>query len=604
MSDDNGRRTELTKTSTHAVHAEASQRKSSSINKRLTVIAIVSTLFYATISWLSWRFDFASTETTRPIVPVLLFFTATFIAYLIATAIVLRANSLRGNLTPNPSGNLKVIIGAAIVFRIILLFSLPIQEVDLYRYLWDGAVSNERVSPFTYSPEQVRQATILATDDGIVNDDRKLVRLVDLTQRAPSLAEILNRVHYPELPTIYPLTSQAVFSVVDAITPASTSLKSRVFILKATLIGFDLATLFVVIALLRICQQPASLCILYAWCPLLMKEVANSGHLDAIAVFLTAIAVYLLVRGLTNTRSISSRLERIGAAFMLSLAVGAKLYPIVLVPIFTVSVAKRFGVRAIILPGVLFAVTTALLLWPMNPTTDSVGDPSRGVVTFLQQWEMNDFLFALINENLKPNNDRSPNEIAWFTVVPDPIRTGIVRSFASRLSLSPHRTPFILTRILTGVIFSVVAFVIAWRATLHTSSSDDSIPQASLHRIGEAVFLTLAWFWLLCPTQNPWYWTWVLPFLPFARSRVWLLMSGLVFLYYLRFWFGYHFPTTQVAGSMYRGTTFFDFVITWLEFAPWFACLAAVSFCRRRHGRCNTDLIPTDTVSPKRSGDA
>ncbi|MBB3205726.1 hypothetical protein FHS27_001530 [Rhodopirellula rubra] len=69
--------------------------------------------------------------------------------------------------------------------------------------------------------------------------------------------------------------------------------------------------------------------------------------------------------------------------------------------------------------------------------------------------------------------------------------------------------------------------------------------------------------------------------LSIARSRVWLFMSGLVFLYYLRFWFGYPFPTTQVTGSMYRGTAFFDFVITWLEFASWFACLAAVSFRRR-----------------------
>ena len=24
-------------------------------------------------------------------------------------------------------------------------------------------------------------------------------------------------------------------------------------------------------------------------------------------------------------------------------------------------------------------------------------------------------------------------------------------------------------------------------------------------------FLVLAWFWLLSPTQNPWYWTWALP---------------------------------------------------------------------------------------------
>ena len=34
----------------------------------------------------------------------------------------------------------------------------------------------------------------------------------------------------------------------------------------------------------------------YAWCPLVMKEFANSGHVDALAVFLTVAALLGLVR--------------------------------------------------------------------------------------------------------------------------------------------------------------------------------------------------------------------------------------------------------------------------------------------------------------------
>ena len=86
--------------------------------------------------------------------------------------------------------------------------------------------------------------------------------------------------------------------------------------------------------------------------------------------------------------------------------------------------------------------------------------------------------------------------------------------------------------------------------------------------------LTVAWFWLLQPTANPWYWTWALPLLPFARNRAWFALSGLAFLYYLRFWLTYHFPDTPVLGTRYTGPTFFDYVVTWLEFAPWFAWLA------------------------------
>jgi hypothetical protein len=96
-----------------------------------------------------------------------------------------------------------------------------------------------------------------------------------------------------------------------------------------------------------------------------------------------------------------------------------------------------------------------------------------------------------------------------------------------------------------------------------------------------AAFLTVAWFWLLLPTQNPWYWTWALPFLPFARGRAWLAVSGLAFVYYVRFWMTSHFPDGQVLGTPYNGALFFDYVVTWFEFGPWFIALIASTLWRR-----------------------
>ncbi len=62
-------------------------------------------------------------------------------------------------------------------------------------------------------------------------------------------------------------------------------------------------------------------------------------------------------------------------------------------------------------------------------------------------------------------------------------------------------------------------------------------------------------------------------------------MSGLVLLYYLRFWLSYHWSETEVLGTGYVGYVFFDFVVTWIEFALWFAWLAVDSLLsnRRRH---------------------
>ena len=88
----------------------------------------------------------------------------------------------------------------------------------------------------------------------------------------------------------------------------------------------------------------------------------------------------------------------------------------------------------------------------------------------------------------------------------------------------------------------------------------------------ELVFLTIAWFWLLAPTQNPWYWTWALPWLMFCRNRIWYFVGVAAMAYYLRFYFEYHGLVengeTGLMGTPYAGTAFFDFIFPVLEFAP------------------------------------
>lgn len=281
----------------------------------LIVLSIPLTCLYALIALLSWRFDFEGPTTQRPIVAVLVLFAAAFVAYLFAVRQAARAGQ--------DWRLLGLIFWTAVLFRLVLLFSLPIQEIDIYRYLWDGAVSNAGVSPFRYSPEQVRTATTHPTPDG---DLRQLVELLD---QQPALAEILGRVHFGELPTIYPPVSQAVFAAASWMTPVDATVWLSVLIIKAWFVAFDLATLVLVVKLLRLCQQPVGLCLIYAWCPLLLKEVANSGHLDAVAVFLTTLAVYmafrLFVRNDSRRGPIAATACASGVTIVLALAVGAKL---------------------------------------------------------------------------------------------------------------------------------------------------------------------------------------------------------------------------------------------------------------------------------------
>jgi hypothetical protein len=554
-------------------------------SRNLSIAGCVSVLLYAAIAWLSWRFEFHTDGETRPILAVMFLFACAFTVYAWATFTVCRSGADRagadragadragrGNADRNPA-LLKMIIFVAIVFRVVMLFSLPIQEVDIYRYLWDGAVSNEGISPFAYSPLEVRQAAE-ATGNRYSGDRNRvadLARLTALRDSEPALDEILSRVHFSELPTIYPATSQTVFAAVDWITPPSATLVTRVFLMKACLIGFDIATLFTVVGLLRLFGQPSTWVIAYAWCPLLMKEFAGSGHLDAIAVFLTALTIFLATQILIRSKPcnrLTLRLTIVG--FVFALAVGSKLYPIILAPLFLGVVAKRFGFQQVIAPAVTAMVVTAALLAPMMPgnSQPTATDPSKGVTTFLQQWEMNDFIFLLLLENLRPAAEVAPEYVPWFSVVPDGVRTAIAGQVTDAFGVPSGQAAFAVSRVITLGVFALIAIGL----TVRVSRISD--PVASAAAFVESAFLTLAWFWLLCPTQNPWYWTWALPFLPFARGRAWIAVSGLVLIYYLRFWFDYHYEDVAVLGTPYRGVTFYDFVFTWIEYAPFFVWLA------------------------------
>src|SRR4051812_8047011 len=109
----------------------------------LAMLALVSALAYLAIA-LSGQSLHEEGRTDHSLLSVLAFFALTFGCYLAAIRVAVRARQ-DGQL-------LGLIVLAAVIFRLTLLFSDPIEEIDLYRYLWDGLVSKSGVDPFRYSP--------------------------------------------------------------------------------------------------------------------------------------------------------------------------------------------------------------------------------------------------------------------------------------------------------------------------------------------------------------------------------------------------------------------------------------------------------------------
>ncbi|MEM7558340.1 MAG: hypothetical protein AAF394_04400 [Planctomycetota bacterium] len=605
----------------------------------LLTLGVLQFACYLAIAFLSDYFRLGGDQSSRPIPLVLLLFTACFMMHLAALMLGLQVQAWRRLM--------KWIVLGAVCFRGVLLFSQPIQEVDIYRYCWDGAVFTKGVSPFRYSPMRVLLAQ--ADEPGL---SPELQRVIALRDRDEGLAKILERVHFGELTTIYPPTSQIVFALADWVTPAGASVTLRLWIMKTFIVAFDLLTLACLAKMLAMLRIHVAWAIPYAWSPLLIKEFANSGHLDSIAVFFTSAAVYCFLKAFVHdsTRTTMNVGWTLGSALLLAAGVGAKLYPIVLAPLFAWILLRQIGWRCSAIWCVSFGITTALALSPMlvemrgeapdarptlvpleaeaaltgepdptpgpadlfasessfpplpsstgavsGETSESVSTndseplaPAQpptatkpnddGLVEFLSRWEMNDLLFMVVEENLRASFKSRPKP--WFVFTSDKWRSSVAAIAEEKLGWKARKTPFFLTRTFSLAVFLILvaAFTLKTGRRIRRQESHELQMKAIL----EGVFLILAWFWLLSPTQNPWYWSWCLPFVVFASSRVWLAVSGLVMTYYLRFWFLYQYGETEVWALGYVGTDFFDFVVVWIEYAPWMAFLAVSWMWSRR----------------------
>ncbi|MEL6106634.1 MAG: hypothetical protein AAFU85_11375, partial [Planctomycetota bacterium] len=468
--------------------------QSASPSRRIAVLFSASVALQigcaSLIAWLSPSFsidsgrDFAS----RPILWVVTLWSLAFALQMVSLWSALKLRDTR-----------QLAWGIFLVgvsLRLLFLFTPPIQEVDLYRYLWDGAVVNQGVSPYRFSPEQLRE---------VRPENEDLRRLQELLSERPGLSVVHSRVHYPQVTTVYPPVSQCVFAWTAFFIPATASATQHVITMKVAIGVFDIGTMLLIMGLVRNRKLHSAWTIVYCWSPLVLKEFANSGHLDSIAVFLTTLTLWLLNRSGPATRATT-----LGSAIGLALAIGAKLYPVVLLPVCFAFVCKRSGWKHAAQWFAVTAIATTVIMAPMfahrfGPKATTPDE--AGLETFLSRWEMNDLIFMVLEENVRPDPPPETNRMAWFAVVPNEWRINWTESIASRSGIAAPRVPFLLTRAITSLAFIAFALWIAWRT------------YEKPNRLLAAGFITLAWFWFLSPTQNPWYWTWALPLIVFQRNR-------------------------------------------------------------------------------------
>jgi alpha-1,6-mannosyltransferase len=198
----------------------------------------------------------------------------------------------------------------AVAFRVPLVFQHVGPDNDMVRYMYDGRLQRLGYNPFAVIP----------SDPALAGTHTDETRLMPSRNAA----------------TPYPAAAQLFFRLVVTIHESGRAMKIALNLC-------DLLTIAVLIAWLRETSRSPWLALLYAWNPLVILEIAHSGHVDALGALWIAVTAWMLSTG---------RGMRATIAFVI--AVASKLLPIVLLPLFWKRVRLRDAAVAVVVLAALY----------------------------------------------------------------------------------------------------------------------------------------------------------------------------------------------------------------------------------------------------------
>jgi hypothetical protein len=318
----------------------------------------------------------------------------------------------------------------------------------------------------------------------------------ELSELAKESGEIIHGINHPEVRTIYPPIAQAFFALSYWLD--SWSLISW----KLILIVFDLATLSLIFNALGILKLPSSYLIIYWWNPLLLKEIFNSAHLDVL-VFPFVLSAIIM----------ASQNRYIRSTVTLIIGMGIKLWPAFLLPILLRPIISK--PKELLSALVVAVISIGVLFLPIYL---SGLDNSSGFIAYGQSWQNNDSAFRI----LIYISELGLNLLGYETF---------------------HK--FSVARFL---VIALIAIWIAYTALGKTFKNEDLFKKS---------LLIIAFVFLISPTQFPWYYTWLIPFLAIKPRFSLLLLTALLPMYYLRYYFE---PRGEIE--------IFTDLIVWVEFVP------------------------------------
>ncbi|MBC85932.1 MAG: hypothetical protein CL677_02045 [Bdellovibrionaceae bacterium] len=367
----------------------------------------------------------------------------------------------------NKKQSLLLLFVVGIIARLILIPTSPIFEDDFYRYQWDGRVIVNSVNPYEYPPNSPEL-------DSIHTDYRE-------------------KIGFLHLRTIYPPLAEHIFAFNALVFNESLAGLKFIFLI------FDLLIAFILYRWLQMRAKDPKILVFYLLNPMVLKEIANSAHLDPIMVFFFVASAFYL------DKSLFKKLPSIEwkSWTLLALSILSKLIPIIFLPYF-LKLGRRRWVGLVLFSLVLLGVSLPYINTPyfMN-----------GLQPFSKYWVFNEFLFF---------------PLSWLS-------NGLLSLL--ELDATPTMKSAMINEIpgkFLGALVLGIVYLYRWIKI----QSTDSLARDFMW----ITFLLLS----VSPVFNTWYGLWFLPFAIITHQWALIALTGLSALSYSWYWDKSLYPYLQL----------------------------------------------------------